>query len=108
MNAPAEQFISEPIVVLSGPADGAAMARGEPGLPSIFTWRDQRFEIVEVLERWKESGACRHGSGERYLRKHWYKVRTDDQQIMTLYFERQARSKSQSKKRWWLYCRGRQ
>ena len=103
MSAAEKTFISEAIKVVAGPMDGAAMARGEPGLPSEFVWRDEGFEIVEVLEKWKESGACRHGSGERYLRKHWYKVRTSDGQVMTLYFERQARSTSQSKKRWWLY-----
>ena len=97
------QFISESIVPLDGPVDTAAMARGEPGLPNGFTWREQHYEIVEVLDKWKESGSCRHGSGEQYLRKHWYKVKTDDNRIMTIYFERQARSAKQRKDRWWLY-----
>ena len=107
MSTVPEQFISEPIVPLTGPADTAAMARGEPGLPSGFTWRNQCYAIVEVLDKWKESGPCHHGSGERYLRKHWYKVRTDDDQIMTIYFERQARTAKQRKNRWWLYTCGR-
>ena len=32
------------------------------------------------------------GSREQYLRKHWFKIRTKDHQVMTLYFDRQARS----------------
>ena len=43
------------------------------------------------------------GSREQYLRKHWLKIRTKDHQIMTLYFDRQARSVGQQKHRWWLY-----
>ena len=43
------------------------------------------------------------GSREQYLRKHWFKIRTEDHQIMTLYFDRQARSVGQQKHRWWLY-----
>ena len=43
------------------------------------------------------------GSREQYLRKHWFKIRTKDHQIMTLYFDRQARSVGQQRHRWWLY-----
>ena len=104
MACEAQQFISEAIVPLAGSAESGAMARGEPGLPDRFTWRDEVYSVVEVLSKWKESGSCRHGSGERYLRKHWYKIRTDAGQVMTIYFERQARSAKQRKERWWLYA----
>lgn len=103
MNTNAQQFVSEPIIPCEASVEAKAMARGEPGLPSSFTWREQTYAIVEVLGTWKESGPCRSGSSERYLRKHWYKIKTDGNQVMTLYFERQARSSSQRKKRWWLY-----
>jgi hypothetical protein len=98
-----EKFISETIKPLAGTFDTAAMTRGEPGLPRKFIWRDREYEVAEVMEAWKETGPCRSGSSELYLRKHWYKIRTTDNIIMTLYFERQARSKNQSKARWWLY-----
>ncbi|MBN2590313.1 MAG: hypothetical protein JXA96_10660 [Sedimentisphaerales bacterium] len=98
-----EEFVSETIKPLKGTFNTAAMTRGEPGLPAIFTWRDKEYEVAEVLEVWKETGPCRSGSSEIYLRKHWYKIQTTDNIIMTLYFERQARSKSQNKARWWLY-----
>ncbi len=98
-----EKFVSEIIKPLEGTFDTAAMTRGEPGLPAKFIWRDTGYTIAEVLEVWKETGACRSGGRETYLRKHWYKIRTTDNIIMTLYFERQARSKSQNKARWWLY-----
>ncbi len=98
-----EKFVSETIKPLEGSFDTAAMTRGEPGLPAKFSWRDKEYTIAKVLEAWKETGPCRNGSDEIYLRKHWYKIQTTDNIIMTLYFERQARSKKQNKARWWLY-----
>ena len=98
-----EEFVSEPITPVAGTFDAAGMTRGEPGLPERFMWREQEYTVADVLETWKETGPCKSGSAEQYLRKHWFKVRTDDGLEMTLYFERQARNKGQSKKRWWLY-----
>jgi phosphoribosylglycinamide formyltransferase-1 len=83
--------------------DPAAMARCEPGLPQRFTWRSTEYEVAEVLERWKDTGPCHHGSGERYVRKHWYRIRTTDGLEMKLYFERHARSGRKRKRRWWLH-----
>ncbi|NQU41698.1 hypothetical protein HQ520_00320 [bacterium] len=51
----------------------------------------------------EEADACWSGSGERYVRKHWFRIRTTDGQEMKLYFERQARSAREAKKRWWLH-----
>jgi phosphoribosylglycinamide formyltransferase-1 len=79
----------------------AAMAAGRPGLPSQFAWRGDVFTVLEILEEWKEAGNCRHGSGERYLRKHWFRVRTTAAQEMKIYFERQRRTSGGS--RWRLY-----
>ena len=76
------------------------MAQGKPGLPSHFTWRKNQFAISEVLDEWKESGPCRNGSNESYLRKHWFRIRNNEGMEMKLYFERQPRSKS---RRWQLY-----
>ena len=80
------------------------MAMGEPGLPREFFWRGRTLRILEVRRRWKETGPCRHGSGERYVRKHWYEVVTDADGVMKIYFERQPRGGPKSA-RWWLYGR---
>lgn len=98
-----EQFISEPIEPVDSSFDTAGMARGEPGLPRRFVWRGKEYTVKNILSQWKESGPCKHGSGERYLRKHWFKILTEDETEMTLYFERQGRQKGSSPKRWWLY-----
>ncbi len=98
-----EEFISEPIKPVAGTFDSAAMTRGEPGLPERFVWRNTEYVVTEALKVWKETGPCKSGGPEQYLRKHWYKIRTECGLEMTLYFERQARSKSRNKTRWWLY-----
>ncbi len=98
-----EEFISRLIKPLAGTFDTAAMTRGEPGLPKGFIWKDKECVVAEVVEVWKETGPCKTGANEMYLRKHWFRFKTLDGLEMTVYFERQARSKSQSKSRWWLY-----
>ena len=98
-----DRFISEAIRPVAGSQDTARMAVGEPGLPHAFVWRRQQFAVAEVLRSWRESGPCHHGSGERYIRKHWYEVRLTTGAVATLYFERQPRTKAQAKRRWWLF-----
>jgi hypothetical protein len=97
-------FISEPIRPVAGTFDPAGMARGEPGLPGKFRWRQKEFTVAEQLGQWKDHGDCRNGSGERYVRKHGYRVRTDDGSVLRLYFQRSVgRGKLSPKARWWLH-----
>ena len=98
-----EEFVSEQIVPVAGTASTAEMSRGEPGLPAQFTWRDGQYRVVDILETWKTSGPCRSGAQEVYLRRHWYKVRTEPAAIMVVYFERQANHPRRPKARWWIY-----
>jgi hypothetical protein len=77
------------------------MARGEPGLPQKFRWRNAEYTVAEVLEQGKDHGDCRHGSGERYVRRHSYRIRTTDGTVMNLYFQRSAgRGKLSPNTRW--------
>jgi len=96
-----ETFIGEAITPEDMSFSASPMAAGKPGLPSHFSWKGKKFSILEVVEEWKEAGDCRHGSGERYLRKHWFRVKTTDNLEMKIYFERQGRSSGGS--RWRLY-----
>lgn len=97
------QFVSEEITPVPGTGRAVDMARGEPGLPIRFTWRGAEYRVAGVIHRWKTSGPCHHGSGEIYLRRHWYRIRTDPPAVMTVYCERQARSRQRAKSRWFLY-----
>ncbi len=98
-----EEFVSEPITPVAGTFDTTPMTRGEPALPGRFIWRDNEYAVAEVLQAWKELGPCKSGGPEKYLRKHWFRIKTKNCLEMTIYFERQPRSKRQNKLRWWLY-----
>jgi len=98
-----EAFVSEPIRPDAGTFDASRMGRGQPGLPTGFTWRDRHYAITEVLEEWKVSEAEKHRSGERYYRKHFWRIRVDSGEIMTLYAVRHTKPGESGKKRWWLY-----
>ncbi len=98
----AEQFISERLQPVVETIDAARMRPGEPGLPRQFRWEKQTLQIAEVLNSWRETGPCHHGSGELYVRKHWFEVLTDSGETLKIYFERQARSRN-ARARWWLF-----
>jgi hypothetical protein len=99
--AVAEEFVGETIQPVAETIDTRRMAAGGPGLPRQFRWRNEIVTVLQVLKTWKETGTCHHGSGEQYVRKHWFEVATDSGVTMRIYFERQARSAG--KRRWWLF-----
>ena len=97
-----ERFISKAIKPITETADTSRMAIGEPGLPRKFVWRGRTISVTAVIRSWRETGKCRHGSPEMYVRKHWYEVETSSDGTMTLYFERRPR-RGQKGARWWLF-----
>jgi hypothetical protein len=96
---PAEALISEPVVAAEGSFDAESMARGEPGVPTAFTWRGREYRVRAVVNHWKTLRDCRSGSGEKYVGKHYFKVEADSGERMTLYRARTG-SKNDS---WILY-----
>ena len=92
------KFVSEAIVPITIVAPTEI---GEPGMPVRFRWRGAEYEVARVIEKCKTAGDCRHGSGERDVRRHWYWVEIAGGTEMRIYFERQGRP-GQNKKRWWL------
>ena len=99
--SPPHRFAGEPITPVDGSFDTGRMAMGEPGLPRRFRCRGEEHEVARVIDTWKETGACRHGSGERYVRKHWFLVETVAGAEMRIYFDRQGRPGAR-RRRWWL------
>jgi hypothetical protein len=97
-----EHFVSEAIQPVVETIDTTRMAPGAPGLPQQFRWRRETISIVKVLKIWHDTGPCRNGSGEAYVRKHWFEVETASGTKMKIYFERQPKS-GKSKSRWWLF-----
>ena len=102
MSAP--RFVSEPLVPTSLPVSVAALAAGEPSLPKGFRWRDREYEIIEVLSQRKVLKQ-ESFSGEKYVRRHQYRLRMDDGTIWTVYFVRHPPRSGISKPgapRWYL------
>ena len=97
-----QKFVSEPIQPVVTTADTGAMANGGPGLPREFKWRGDALYIESVLRSWHDTGPCRNGSPESYVRKHWFEVETTSNQIAKIYFERQPRGRKLTR-RWWLF-----
>lgn len=98
------EFVSESIVPDAGTFDASAMARGQPGLPAGFTWRGRHYTILRLLEAWKQSEPMGHRpGGERYYRKHFFRIRTDTAETMTLYCVRHMKPGENPRRRWWLY-----
>jgi hypothetical protein len=97
-------FVSETITPVASSFDTGGMARGEPGVPRLFRWRKKNYAVAEILEAWKEHGDCAHGSGERYVRKHGFRIRTTDGIVLRLYFRRSfGRGRVTTRSRWWIH-----
>ena len=94
MDRMTEQFISEKLRPIRGTMDTARMVSGQPGLPKKFLWRGTTIKVEKVLRQWRETGLCRHGSGEVYLRKYWYEVQTACGKLMKLYFLKPSQGNS--------------
>jgi hypothetical protein len=96
------RFVCERLYPQSGSFDASGMAAGAPGVPREFGWRERRLIVSKVLRSWRETGPCRNGSGERYVRKHWFELWTEDGELVRVYFDRQARARDAAA-RWWLH-----
>jgi hypothetical protein len=98
-----ESLISEPIEPLLEELAERPFLAGEPALPSSFRWRGDVYRIESILESWKEYSTGSRSMPERYLKKHWFRLRVSGGTEMKIYFERSVRSKGGAKTRWWLY-----
>ena len=98
------EFVSESIAPIRGNFDASAMARGEPGLPAGFTWRDAEYRVVALRGKWKESSPEGGKVGnEVYLRRHYFDLKMDDSRNWTVYFTRQTSASGSVTNRWFLY-----
>jgi hypothetical protein len=84
-----DKFISEPIQPNKDSFDTSRMASGEPGMPGEFKWEKNKYNVAEVIETWKSTGKCHSGSDEKYVRRHWFRIRTQTGEVMTIYCSRQ-------------------
>lgn len=98
---PPERLVSQPIRPVD-PGDALiAWTVGEPLLPKAFLWQQATIRLEQCLEKWKESAAAE--GGERYVRKHWYRVRLADGRVAKLYCLRRPDHRRKAALRWRLF-----
>lgn len=95
------RFVSEAIEpVKDGGLDMAALAAGEPSLPGAFRWRGELRKVRDVLGAGK--GYRTEGfSGEKYLKRHEWRLKMDDGAVWQVYFVRGGKRGSRAA-RWFL------
>jgi phosphoribosylglycinamide formyltransferase-1 len=96
---PAPRSILEAIQPHPGSFDTTAMARGEPGVPRRFDWRGRTYEVAEVLGTGREIENASGTTGDSYVRRHVFRVRTTSGEILVL---AGARAKNAGPARWLL------
>ena len=99
-----ERLISEAIVPIRDEAlDRAPAAGGDPIPPVRFRWGDREVTVAAVLEQWKGLSPRAANVRGQYVRRHWYRVRTTDGDVMTIYLVRTAANAPRHRPGWWLY-----
>jgi hypothetical protein len=107
-------FIGEPVTVHF---DMPPALEKSPGPPHAFSWRGQRYRVIQVLSEWVDyrrrgrmarnmqpqhaAVASRRGSwgvGEFH-----FQVRTDTGQIFELYYDRAPKDANHRKGEWFLF-----
>lgn len=101
----ADELISEAIRPVPQTFDTALMSKGEPGLPREFFWREKKYAVEAIMKSWRTTGPCTHGSSDRYVRRHWFKVKTRSGEVMTLYFDKGTRG-TRKEMGWFLFALG--
>jgi hypothetical protein len=107
------RFINQPVEVHF---DRPQLLEKTPGCPDRFDWRDEQFQIVELISEWRDyrrqgrmarnmrpehaTKAATHGSwgvGQFYIR-----VRTQQGRIFDLYYDRAPKDVDRRKGAWFL------
>ena len=99
-----EEFISEYIKPDKNSFNVSFMSSGMPGVPMKFSWRDKEYRVVKIIDFWKSMSNCKGSfmtaeNSEKYVRKHYFKLKLDSGDIVTLYCPRGVNKSS----KWVIY-----
>ena len=108
------RFISESIAVQF---DEPPALTKKPGVPDRFTWRGETFHIAQKLKEWHDygrRGRMAHNMRPAHLeaarrRGSWgvgrdcYRVRTADDRVFELYYDRAPQDADDHAVSWYLY-----
>lgn len=114
MPEPSTHFIGEPIEVHF---DQPPLHSKSPGCPDHFTWRDETFQVVEMLQTWDdyrrrgrmaqnmrpEHAARARQRGSWGVGRFYFRVRTDSGRIFDIYYDRAPKNADDRVGMWQLY-----
>ena len=87
-------FISEPIKVDTDSMSTETLAKGAPACPQKFWWHEKEYRVEKLLDSWRkitpEGG---RKDAEKYVRSHYFKIKTTRNEIMTIYCDRKITRK---------------
>lgn len=110
----ASRFIAEEIKVTF---DREPALEKKPGCPDIFIWGEEQFKIKEVLLEWHDyrrrgrmarnmqpvHAAVAENHGSWGVGRDYYRVRTHNDRIFELYFDRAPKDVDRRKGAWFLF-----
>ena len=108
------RFISEPVEVRF---DTPPLLEKKPGAPDGFTWREESYRIVEVLNEWVDytrRGRMRRNMQPQHAevasqRGSWgvglfyFRVLTQTGQVFDIYYDRAPKDVDRRKGQWFLF-----
>ena len=108
------RVINEPIAVQY---NSPPMLEKKPGCPNGFTWRERPYTITEVLSEWHDyerSGRMEKNMKPANTRKagkrgswgvgqDYYRIRTEQDRIFEIYYDRAPRNVNHRKGAWFIY-----
>ena len=108
-----KRFINEAVEAFF---EQAPALEKKPGPPAGFIWRGERFVIVEILSEWHDyqrRGRMNRNmrpkhAGAAELRGSWgvgqdyYRVRTQDERLFDIYYDRAPKDVDRRKGAWFL------
>ncbi len=107
-------FISESIQV---EFDQAPMLEKKQGCPDRFIWRETTYDVVELISEWRDygrKGRMTHNMRSGHMKaaqrrgswgvgRDFYQIRTKDDHIFEIYYNRAPKGQSDRKGSWVLY-----
>ena len=108
------RFIDEEIEVFF---ERPPLLSKRPGAPDAFAWRGERFHVREVVSEWidyERRGRAARNMGEAHLRtaerrgswgvgRFYFRVRTDQERVLDLYYDRSPKEAADRAGRWFLW-----
>jgi hypothetical protein len=114
MNPRPIHFINSPIEAIY---DAPPLFEKKPGCPNRFRWLENEFLVVEIISEWHdykrkgrmarnmrpENASAAEKRGSWGVGQDYYRIRTNEDRIFDIYYDRAPKSADHRKGEWFLY-----